>query len=288
MNNDNTGYVYNHSPVLQRVRKLEKNRLVRFVAKVMEESGFKVYQNFKTSRHMIDIYGVLPTVLGDMGVVVACKNYDERWEVGLDVLKEMEMVAKTLKASKVVVITTSYFTKSAINYAGRRNIKIVDKDGLLTMAKKFSGNAASMNETRADVIDNEFEDEEDYVPASNPISRPKSRVVTSGLINRGKQSLSKKTGQKSVSSVGPMIKAILRNIIALIIIVFLLSSFAAYLISFGYKNTAVLGVSKILFSAILAYGIVILVERDATKILTKGTTVFFVTMIMHVIIIILT
>ncbi|MEN6573788.1 MAG: restriction endonuclease [Methanobacterium aggregans] len=267
---------------------MEKNRLVRFVAKVMEESGFKVYQNFKTSRHMIDIYGVLPTVLGDMGVVVACKNYDERWEVGLDVLKEMEMVAKTLKASKVVVITTSYFTKSAINYAGRRNIKIVDKDGLLTMAKKFSGNAASMNEPRADVIDNEFEDEEDYVPASNPISRPKSRVVTSGLINRGKQSLSKKTGQKSVSSVGPMIKAILRNIIALIIIVFLLSSFAAYLISFGYKNTAVLGVSKILFSAILAYGIVILVERDATKILTKGTTVFFVTMIMHVIIIILT
>ena len=82
------------------MRKLEKNRLVRFVAKVMEESGFKVYKNFKTSRHIIDIYGVLPTVLGDMGVVVACKNYDEHWEVGLDVLKEMEMVGKTLKASK--------------------------------------------------------------------------------------------------------------------------------------------------------------------------------------------
>ncbi|HEX7467247.1 MAG TPA: restriction endonuclease, partial [Methanobacterium sp.] len=92
---------------------MEKNRLVKFVAKVMEQSGFKVYENFQTSRHIIDIYGVLPTVLGDVGVVVSCKNYDERWEVGLDVLKELEMVAKTLKASKMVVVTTSHFTTNA-------------------------------------------------------------------------------------------------------------------------------------------------------------------------------
>ena len=75
---------------------MEKTKLVDFVAKVMEESGFKVYKNFQTSRHIIDIYGVLPSVLGDVGVVVGVKNYDEQWEVGLDVLKEMEMVAKTL------------------------------------------------------------------------------------------------------------------------------------------------------------------------------------------------
>src|SRR5690606_11070408 len=108
------------------------------MARVMEESGFKVYRNFQTSRHIIEICVVLPTVLGDIGVVVACKNYDDRWEVGLDVLKEMEMVAKTLKASKVVVVTTSYFTNSAINYAGRRNIKTIDKDCLMVLAKKFS------------------------------------------------------------------------------------------------------------------------------------------------------
>jgi len=27
---------------------------------------FKVYKDFKTSRHVIDIYGVLSTVVGDM------------------------------------------------------------------------------------------------------------------------------------------------------------------------------------------------------------------------------
>jgi len=35
-------------------------------------------------------------------------------EVGLDVLKEMEMIGKTLKASKIVVVTSSYFTNSAL------------------------------------------------------------------------------------------------------------------------------------------------------------------------------
>ena len=93
------------------MRKLEKDRLVGFIAKVMEESGFKVYKDFKTSRHIIDIYGILPQSWVIWGIVVACKNYDEQWEVGLDVLKEMEMVGKTFKASKIVVITTSTLPK---------------------------------------------------------------------------------------------------------------------------------------------------------------------------------
>ena len=104
----------------------------------MEESGFKAYKNFQTSRHIIDIYGVLPTILGDIGVVVAVKNYDERWEVGLDVLKEMEMVAKTVKASKIVIFSSSYFTESAAEYADKRNINLINKDGLMKLAKKFS------------------------------------------------------------------------------------------------------------------------------------------------------
>ncbi|MCE7697326.1 MAG: restriction endonuclease, partial [Methanobacterium paludis] len=142
---------------------MEKNRLVGFVAKVMEKSGFKVYKNFKTSRHIIDIYGVLPTVLGDMGVVVACKNYDEKWEVGLDVLKEMEMIGKPLKASKIVVVSTSYFTDSAANYAGRRNIKLIDKDGIVALAKKFAEEVEVVEEAEDTVENDDFED---YAPSS--------------------------------------------------------------------------------------------------------------------------
>ena len=64
-----------------RVGNLEKPQLINFIAKVLEDSGFKVYKNFKTSQRVIDIYAVLPTTIGDFGVVVACKNYEKTFEI---------------------------------------------------------------------------------------------------------------------------------------------------------------------------------------------------------------
>lgn len=103
----------------------------------MEDSGFKVYKNFKTSQRVIDIYAILPTTIGDFGVVVACKNYDKNFEVGVDVLRDMERVAESLKASKVAIIASSSFTNQATNYALRKNIKLVDRDDLVELAKKY-------------------------------------------------------------------------------------------------------------------------------------------------------
>jgi hypothetical protein len=261
---------------------LEKNRLVQFVGKVMEESGFKVYKDFKTSRHIIDIYGVLSTVVGDMGVVVAVKNYDDEWEVGLDVLKEMEMIGKTLKASKIVVVTSSHFTKSATNYGGRRNIKLIDKEGLVAIAKKFSKKEETVYETPSS---DESNDEEAYVPSTN------SKIVPS-IFHSGKRSLSKGKTKSSRPSFNtgdilPDLKGIFKNTIALIIIVLLLSSFITFIIGLFNKNTALLGVSKILSSAILAYGLVFAAEKDLNITLTKGTIVFFVSMLIYVVLIVL-
>jgi hypothetical protein len=275
-----------------KVGELDKNRLVKFMARVMEESGFKVYRNFQTSRHIIDIYGVLPTILGDIGVVVACKNYDDRWEVGLDVLKEMEMVGKTLKASKIVVVTTSYFTKSAVNYADRRNIKIIDKDGLVTLAKKFSAKHEEYGGVQV------YEDEEgngvppevteEYSPSSETASSfPKTKSSSPGFFSRGKGSLNRATKSRSFSMPeGPGLKPILTNTISLIIIVFAISSLITYFISMGYTNTAILGIAKILISAVLSYGLVMAIERDVTTTLSKGTIVFFVSLLIYVIMII--
>lgn len=257
---------------------MEKTRLVDFVAKVMEESGFKVYKNFQTSRHIIDIYGVLPSVLGDVGIVVAVKNYDERWEVGLDVLKEMEMVAKTLKASKIVVVSSSYFTDNAINYADRRNIKLIDKDGLVNMAKKFS---------KRD-FEEDYEREEDVEVTSDADSYV-HKQSSSGVsfFSGSKKSLSRKSSSTSARSpMGPTLKKILSNTIVLIIIVLLISLLIKYLVSLGGDDyNSLIGVSTILSSALLAYGLVLLLERDIMATLVKGTTVFFVTLIIHVIII---
>ncbi|MGZ4857650.1 MAG: restriction endonuclease, partial [Methanobacteriaceae archaeon] len=76
------------------------------------------------------------------------------------------------------------------------------------------------------------------------------------------------------------------NTISLIIIVLLLSSLLTYIISFGYQNTAILGISKIIFSVLLSYGLVLALERDLTTTLVKGTIVFFVSLLIYVIMII--
>ncbi|AMK16268.1 Restriction endonuclease [Methanobrevibacter olleyae] len=117
---------------------VEKPQLVNFIAKVLEDSGFKVYKNFKTSQQVVDIYAILQTSMGDFGLVVACKNYDKDWEVGIDVLKEMEVIGKKLKASKVAVVTSSGFSSQAKRYAQERKVKLIDRNNLVTLAKKYS------------------------------------------------------------------------------------------------------------------------------------------------------
>jgi len=261
-----------------KVRKLEKNRLVDFVAKIMEKSGFKVHKYFKTSKHLVDIYGVLPTVLGDIGVVVACKNYEERWKVGLDVLKEMEMVSKTLQASKVVVVTTSTFSENALSYANGRNINLIDKDKLMDIAKSFSKNSVESSEILDDDNNNS---EEPYVLPSDSNSSFFSRGKKGSLAGR-KSNLSNSNMSNNLKK---WTKTLLSNTIALIIIVLAISTLLTYLIS---PNKALLGILRIFISAVLSYGIVIAVERDLTATLVRGSTVFFVTLIVYIALIFLT
>jgi len=254
---------------------MKKNKLVEFMAKIMEDSGFKVYKDFRTSRHLIDIYGVLTTVLGDIGVVVACKNYDKRWNVGLDVLKEMEMVAKTLKASKVVIVTTSDFTQQSKNYAARRNIKLINNDSLIRLAKKFS----KKNE---EYVSNEIELYDESYPASTYEGNPSSSFVKSG--KRG--TLNRKR-DKVANIFDPRFKKLLGNTFVLILIVLALSWIISTIIGiYGNVNNAILGILKILLSGILSYGLVFTLERDITVTLLRGTTIFFVSLLILILLII--
>ena len=235
----------------------------------MEQSGFKVQTYYRTSKYIVDVYGVLPTILGDIGVVVACKNYEERWKVGMEVLKDMEMTAKALHASKIVIITTSDFSPNAVSYAERRGIKLIDKDGIMALAKKFSKNTEpdENTENTAEVIE---EDDEDYDP---------SKSKGSSFMSRGKKgSLSGRTRSEVPGKLEAWIKAVLSSTIGLIIIVLALSYILSALISSG----PVQGILRIFLAAVFSYGIVIALERDLMVTLIRGSTVFFVTLIIYI------
>ncbi|MDR3063780.1 MAG: restriction endonuclease [Methanobrevibacter sp.] len=115
---------------------MKKPQLVNFIATLMKTNKFKVYKDFKTSNGIIDIYGVLPSILTDFDVAVSVKNYNQDYEVGINQLKEVERISQNL-ASKIVIVTSSRFSKPAINYASSKNIKLVDRGELVVLMRKY-------------------------------------------------------------------------------------------------------------------------------------------------------
>ncbi|HHW05673.1 MAG TPA: restriction endonuclease [Methanothermobacter sp.] len=244
---------------------LKKEKLVNFMARIMEESGFKVYKDFRTSKYLVDIYGTLPTAIGDISVVVACKNYDEKWKVGLDVLKEMEMVAKNLKASKIVIVTTSDYTKQAINYAARKNIKLIDRQGIISLAENFS--------KRLQAPEEEFNEEiESYTPKESTFSNSRK------LLSR----------REPETPIFNKFRGLFQNLLFLVLLVVGLSVGLTKLIeTFIRLDERILGILKIFFSFILSYGITPLGEKERMFILLRGTVVFFISLLILIIIIII-
>lgn len=374
---------------------MQKPQLINFIAKVMEDSGFRVYKNFKTSQTTVDIYAVLPTQMGDFSVVVTCKNYDKEWEVGIDILKEMEMVGKSLKVSKVAVVTSSTFSPQARNYASRKNIKLVDRDNLISLAKKYAEKNninSSLNNNQNNNYNNDNNQEEygsdlsydeesdlgynsyyepyddslynesesdndlyyreyngydDYtepyddsyyenlaISNYNPDNHVKNASYSySNNNNYGRANLYKSEIPKnekksrfslnrksertnSVSDVPKVNKEnknnssfarlaksgtnkiyeksssfnfnkFLSNPIVLIIVVVLVSYLIAYALNFiGGFSSGMIGLVEMIFSLILSYGLVSYVDKDGTTVLIKGTSVFFISLVVLIVLII--
>ena len=302
---------------------MEKPQLINFIAKVMEDSGFKVYKNFKTSQKVIDIYAILPTTIGDFGVVVACKNYEKEFRIGVDVLKEMEDVQASIKASKVTIVTSAYFSEQAKNYALRKNIKLVDRDNLLELAKKYQDrtNQTTLDNTPYDggaaaYIDEEYPEynydasDMEYLMQrnNNPYvyqnslyrqdDEPRRTNVISSLLNR-------RSHQRNAGSLDPYTQTNLYNydarassfrselpifrILSNPIVIILLVVVFSYLISFiagrvlGMDSGAT-GLIEMFVALALSYGLSLYTDRNADFIV-KGTFIFFISLIILIILI---
>ena len=173
----------------------------------MEESGFKTTTNYPVDNQVIDIYATLETSVGEVGVVVACKNYEEPWTVGLDVLKDMEHAAKAVNASKILIFTTSRFTHGAAVYAQKRNIKLVDKKGLMKIAQNYSKKQRVVSEPSVD--EDEFDYDDYYYESSsrpqslNPNRGNNSHAIFSGRFNRSNRSSNSSLNQYQSTSYQP-------------------------------------------------------------------------------------
>ena len=300
---------------------MEKPQLINFIAKVMEDSGFKVYKNFKTSQKVIDIYALLPTTIGDFGVVVACKNYDKTFQIGVDVLKEMEDVQASIKASKVTIVASCYFSEQARNYALRKNIKLVDRDGLLELAKKYQ------DRTRQTTLDNTSYDGgagqyiEDEYPEynydasdmeyimqrrdANPavykntlyrqVDEPQHMNPRS-LLNRVYHPPARDpyaqtnlynydTRSRGGILSNPLVATLLRNPVVLIILVVIFSYLISFIAGSLLKmDSGMTGLIEMIVALLLSYGLSLYTDRN-TDFIVKGTFIFFVSLIILILLI---
>ena len=285
----------------------------------MEDSGFKVYKNFKTSQKVIDIYAILPTTIGDFGVVVACKNYDKNFEIGVDVLKEMEEVGESLKASKVTIVSSSYFSSQATNYALRKNIKLVDRNDLLELAKKYQDRTSqtTLDNTPYDGGASAYIDEEypgysydasdmEYIMQrrdQNPnfykntlyrqVNENKPRGISSLLSKRGySRGNSRQSSLYNYNSAprssfldNPLVFKLISNPIVMIILVVAISYFLAFIGGNLLKIEAgLVGLVEMVVALVLSYGLALYTERNRDFVI-KGTLVFFVSLIILIILI---
>jgi len=280
----------------------------------MEDSGFKVYKNFKTSQRIIDIYAILPTNMGDFAVVIACDNSDKNSKVGMDLLKDIEEALVTLKASKATVVTSAYFNDQAVSYASRKNIKLVDREGLTEMAKKYK----STSQTTPDGADTYTEDasnvEEEYpeyrydssdmeylmnrrnvVPhrnslyshgessASNFLKRRKKSQQTNGLYPVGVYD-AYYYEMPLFYRLQPYLSNAFVSIFLVVIVSFLMSVIFGNLLKIDY---GISGLIEMLTALILSYGLAFVFIEDKHYAMTRGTAVFFISIIILIVIVIL-
>ena len=143
------------------------------------------------------------------------------------------------------------------------------------MQKNSPKRTETYENTENDSEEREDNEDEDYIP---------SKFTGSSFMSKGKRgSLSGRRRSEVSSKLQEWSKTILGSTIGLIIIVLAVSTLLTYLIS---PNKALLGILRIFFAAVLSYGIVIALERDLMVTLIKGSTVFFVTLIIYIALII--
>lgn len=286
---------------------MEKEKLIKFIATIMEESGFNTTTNYVVENQVIDIYGTLETSVGEVGVVAACKNYEEPWKVGLDIIKEMENVAKLVNASKILIFTTSSYSHGAAVYAQKRNIKLVDKKGLMKIAKNYSKKQTVISEPAVDEDDFDYDDyyyETSSRPASlTPNRGGNSHAIFSGRLSRSNTSSSSHYSSslynaprsylsgsrrggvnfkdKLSSAVETTIEFFKGHDIAYLVVLVIIATVISFIFN---KVTAgpYTGLGKIVTSAIVCYGGLLLVNRDLSDVLFKGSIIFFVSIIISI------
>ncbi|MBO6110428.1 MAG: restriction endonuclease, partial [Methanobrevibacter sp.] len=222
-------------------------------------------------------------------------------------------------ASKVAVVTSAYFNSQATNYALRKNIKLVDRDKLTELAKRYQDNSQQTtldsNYSTGDVSYVE-EDYPEYTYDASDMEyimrrRDENPVVYKNTLypqveeyNSRKSPFSfldkYRNRQRNNSypadlygynySSGPTwfdrLQPILSNPFVTIALVVIISYLLSYLFGNVLKiDYGISGLIEMIVALLLSYGLTFIFADRSRFFITRGTVIFFISLIILIILI---
>lgn len=101
---------------------LSSRRFEELIAEILIRKGYNVELTSVTRDGGKDIYAARQDDLGSFLYLVECKKYAPNHHVGIDVIQRLYGVVSDEKATAGIIVTTSYFTKSAKDFQKKKFI----------------------------------------------------------------------------------------------------------------------------------------------------------------------
>ncbi|TCZ81090.1 restriction endonuclease [Paenibacillus albiflavus] len=110
------------------IRDIDPRKFEEIVAEIFHKKGFSVSLTPRTRDGGKDIYAVQHGMFGPQLLVIECKRYSSTNKVGVELVRGIYGVKMAERATAAMLVTTSYFSKDAIDFASPLKYELSLKD----------------------------------------------------------------------------------------------------------------------------------------------------------------
>lgn len=124
----------------ERLYDLSPRKFEELIASIFEDLGFDVQLTKATRDGGTDIIAYIRNAVCEFLTLVECKRYAPDNKVGVGIVREVNGVHHLKKASKSIIVTTSFFSKDAVEMAKatEHQLQLKDYDDLKVWLSEYS------------------------------------------------------------------------------------------------------------------------------------------------------
>lgn len=121
----------------------------QYCKKILENAGFEVETTKVVGDGGIDLIATKKELFTSGKYIIQCKRYSG--SVGEPILRDLYGVVTAEKANKGILMTTGYFTSSAISFASDKPLELIDGTTLLNLQQAIHLHRLHINACSAKV-----------------------------------------------------------------------------------------------------------------------------------------